>query len=94
MRLTGPPLKGATDVSAPESDKFTLPVATRAAAAAAAPEMSEALATLLRLCSNEPVTAVVAVADALSRRNTAQCVPVPVPPAQCAQACPKTRAVD
>jgi hypothetical protein len=36
--------------------------------------MAALLESLLQLCSDEPVTAVVAVADALSQRYSAQCV--------------------
>ena len=73
MRL--PALKGPTAAPAePASERFTLPVSTRAAAVAASPAMAALLESLLQLCSDEPVTAVVAVADALSQRYSAQCV--------------------
>ena len=71
MRL--PPVKDSMPVEA-AGEKFTLPVVTRAAAAAGAAEMADVVASLLRLCSDEPVTAVVAVADALSKRHPTQCV--------------------
>jgi hypothetical protein len=71
MRL--PPVKDSMPVEA-AGEKFTLPVVTRAAAAAGAAEMADVVASLLRLCSDEPVTAVVAVADALSKRHPTKCV--------------------
>lgn len=71
MRL--PPVKDSMPVEA-AGEKFTLPVVTRAAAAAGAAEMANVVASLLRLCSDEPVTAVVAVADALSKRHPTKCV--------------------
>ena len=56
------------------ADTFTLPVATRAAAAAGAPQMPALLDELLHLCGEEPVTAVLAVTEALARRHSTQCV--------------------
>jgi hypothetical protein len=53
---------------------FRLPVATRAAAAAGAPQMAALLDELLHLCGEEPVTAVLAVTEALARRHSTQCV--------------------
>ena len=76
MRL--PPIKGPTDMTLPDTvaadATFRLPVATRAAAAAGAPQMAALLDELLGLCGEEPITAVLAVTEALARRHPTQCV--------------------
>ena len=69
-------LKACTDTGGGPPAVFQLPIATRAAAAAAAPELEELLDSLSRIpCANDPVVALCAVADALARRHAAQCVP-------------------
>jgi len=78
MRL--PLLKGAVDSGGSggeaRSARFELPVQTRAAAAAAAPEMQPLLDALGSLPgASDPLAALCAVAEALSRRHAAQCAP-------------------
>jgi hypothetical protein len=68
----------AASAAAEKHRGFTLPVATVAAAAACAPEVALAVDALLRVTSGDAVTALAAVADALTKRPQSQCVGLPL----------------
>ena len=69
-----PPPPVEPPAPAAPSAGFALPSVTRARQLAETPELLDVVSKLLGLCTQEPATAVCAVAEALARQQPGRCV--------------------